>query len=73
VIGRDADRIAAAVANAVPMCKCKSMRDAVLAASRVAEPGDSVLLAPACASFDMFENYEARGTAFTNEVKDLQR
>jgi UDP-N-acetylmuramoylalanine--D-glutamate ligase len=39
----------------------------------VAEPGDRVVLAPACASFDMFENYEHRGRVFKQEVEALAR
>lgn len=46
-----------------------SMREAVQIAADVARPGDTVLLAPACASFDMFENYGARGDAFVEEAK----
>ncbi len=48
-----------------------SMADAVRAAMAAAPPGGSVLLAPACASFDMFENYAARGRAFKAEVAAL--
>jgi UDP-N-acetylmuramoylalanine--D-glutamate ligase len=47
------------------------MDDAVGQASRLAQPGDVVLLSPACASFDMFTNYEARGDAFRDAVKVL--
>jgi len=48
------------------------MRDAVGRAFRTAQPGDTVLLAPACASFDMFDSFEQRGTAFKKDVKNLQ-
>lgn len=51
--------------------ECDTMGDAVRAASRFAESGDTVLLSPACASFDLFKNYEDRGTQFKNEVKKL--
>lgn len=48
-----------------------SMEDAVKQAYRIAEKGDTVLLAPACASFDLFENYEDRGRKFKEAVKNL--
>src|SRR5690554_1478322 len=48
-----------------------SMAEAVKMASRLAEEGDMVLLAPACASFDLFKNYQDRGTQFKNEVYKL--
>ena len=47
------------------------MRDVVLAASKVAQPGDTVLLAPACASMDQFQSYAQRGEFFTEAVKEL--
>ena len=50
-----------------------SMAEAVRLAMAAAAPGGSVLLAPACASFDMFENYAARGRAFKAEVDALRR
>ncbi len=54
------------------MCKrANSMEEAVLAASHLAEAGDGVLLSPACASFDMFRNFEARGDAFKIAVQGL--
>lgn len=49
----------------------KSMQDAVQAAYRFADKGDVVLLSPACASFDLFENYEDRGRQFKDEVRAL--
>ena len=47
------------------------MADDVIAAFEAAEPGDAVLLAPACASFDMFGSFEERGTVFKREVAKL--
>ena len=47
------------------------MRDAVNTASHIAEKGDVVLLSPACASFDLFQNYEDRGRQFKVAVQNL--
>jgi len=47
------------------------MTDAVKAAYKLAEAGDNVLLSPACASFDLFENYEDRGRQFKQAVRNL--
>jgi UDP-N-acetylmuramoylalanine--D-glutamate ligase len=48
------------------------MDDAVLRAYALAQPGDVVLLSPACASFDMFDNYEHRAQAFVAAVRSLE-
>jgi len=71
LLGRDADRIAAAVTPAVPSSRARDMRDAVNQAERAARPGDTVLLSPACASFDMYADFEARGDEFAASVRDL--
>jgi UDP-N-acetylmuramoylalanine--D-glutamate ligase len=47
------------------------MRDAVNTAKHIAEKGDNVLLSPACASFDLFQNYEDRGNQFKVAVQNL--
>ena len=71
LIGRDAPLIEAALAGAVPIARAGDMRDAVIKARALARPGDLVLLSPACASFDMFRNYEHRGDVFRSTVKEL--
>ena len=71
LLGRDAGRIAAAVGEGVATAAASSMGHAVALARAAAKPGDTVLLAPACASFDMFEDYAARGDAFAAAVRAL--
>jgi len=71
LIGAASDKIAGQLEGAGPMIRARSMQDAVLKAMEVATAGDIVLLAPACASFDMFENYEHRGRVFKEAVHDL--
>ena len=68
LIGRDGPRIEAALSGCVPVAYANDMWQAVLEAHRLARPGDSILLSPACASFDMFRNYEERGQAFVEAV-----
>ena len=68
LIGRDAPLIEAALANAAPVLHARDMDEAVQRAAAVAQPGDAVLLSPACASFDMYDNYEHRGRVFTDAV-----
>lgn len=70
-IGESIPRIHAALEGVVPVHSAGSMRDAVRQAFTLAAPGGVVLLAPACASFDMFEDYAARGRAFKTEVAAL--
>lgn len=71
VLGRDAERVAQAVADTVPVERVASLEDAVAVAAQRAQVGDSVLLAPACASLDMFKNFEARGELFAQAVGRL--
>jgi UDP-N-acetylmuramoylalanine--D-glutamate ligase len=72
LIGVAAGEIAAALDHAhVPYVHCGELAAAVRAAAEVAVPGEVVLLSPACASFDQFEDYEARGEAFRRLVLEL--
>jgi UDP-N-acetylmuramoylalanine--D-glutamate ligase len=71
LIGAASDKIAEQLEGAAPMKRARSMQDAVLSAMEVATAGDTVLLAPACASFDMFDNYEHRGRVFKEAVYKL--
>jgi UDP-N-acetylmuramoylalanine--D-glutamate ligase len=72
LIGRDAPAMAAAFAGTgVPIERADSMPQAVEAAFGRAQAGDSVLLSPACASFDMFRNYGHRGDAFAEAARAL--
>ncbi|HWH13255.1 MAG TPA: UDP-N-acetylmuramoyl-L-alanine--D-glutamate ligase [Miltoncostaeaceae bacterium] len=72
LIGETADEIGAAMAAAgVPHTACGDLERAVRAAAAAARPGETVLLAPACASFDQFAGYEARGEAFRALAREL--
>jgi UDP-N-acetylmuramoylalanine--D-glutamate ligase len=71
LIGVDAPAIARALSGAVPVRIVDSMEDAVAGAAAWAEPGDTVLLSPACASLDMFANYAERGERFAAAVRGL--
>ena len=71
-LGVDNSKIMKAFEDVVDvMIETTSMTDAVKIAQRMAEKGDTVLLSPACASFDLFENYEDRGKQFKNAVQNL--
>ncbi|HEX8292796.1 MAG TPA: UDP-N-acetylmuramoyl-L-alanine--D-glutamate ligase [Pyrinomonadaceae bacterium] len=70
-LGEDAERIEAELKEFAPTSRASDMADAVRRAYREAEPGDSVLLAPACASFDMFTSFEHRGRVFKEEVMGI--
>ena len=73
LIGRDADQLAAWVPDGIPTAFAEDMDAAVKSAAGLAHPGDRVLLSPACASFDMFENYAQRGDRFMQAVRRLMR
>ena len=71
-IGEAASLIEEAIGDALPVRRAASMDEAVQIARMFAEPGDAVLLSPACASFDMFRDYKHRGDAFVDAVRALQ-
>ena len=67
-----ADELAGVLSDVAPTECLPTLADAVAVAAATAQPGDKVLLSPACASFDMFDDYVARGEAFTALVAALQ-
>jgi UDP-N-acetylmuramoylalanine--D-glutamate ligase len=69
LMGQDAPMIEAALAGAVPVVRAATMEAAVEEAARLAKEGDTVLLSPACASFDMFKGYDHRGEVFSAAVR----
>lgn len=71
LIGEDAEAIEAAFGDLVTTERLESISAAVARAADIAEPGDTVLLAPACASFDQYPNYQARGDDFCHAVRSL--
>ena len=71
LIGEAAQELAGVIDSHVPVSFAKTMDEAVQQAARAAEANDSVLLSPACASFDMFKNFEHRGQVFMEIVKEL--
>ena len=73
LIGAAAEKIAGQLKGVAPMVRAGSMDDALAKASGAGIEGDVVLLAPACASFDMFSNYEHRGHVFKEAVLNLAR
>jgi UDP-N-acetylmuramoylalanine--D-glutamate ligase len=73
LIGAAADKIEQQLGGVVPVERAETMDRAVELAARRARPGDVVLLAPACASFDQFENYEQRGRVFKQLVRELEK
>jgi UDP-N-acetylmuramoylalanine--D-glutamate ligase len=72
VIGETGDEIARALDAAdIPFVRAGTLQEALVAAAAAAQPGDVVLLSPACASFDQFSAFEARGDAFRSLVEEL--
>jgi UDP-N-acetylmuramoylalanine--D-glutamate ligase len=73
LLGAAADKIAAAIGDRLPVVRAASMADAARLGLENGKPGDVVLLSPACASFDMFDNYEHRGKVFKEAVLAWQK
>lgn len=71
LLGRDAELLASALGDSVPLLRVKTLEEAVQRAAELAQSGDAVLLSPACASLDMFKNYEQRGQLFAAAVQEL--
>jgi UDP-N-acetylmuramoylalanine--D-glutamate ligase len=71
LIGEDAETIANELGDFAPFERASDMSDAIDRAFAVAEKGDTVLLAPACASFDMFDSFEHRGRVFKEAVTEI--
>lgn len=71
LIGEDAPRLEAALADITTVVRADDMEAAVRRAAELAQPGDAVLLSPACASFDMFRGYDHRGEVFMDTVRRL--
>ena len=69
LIGEAADQLQALCADSLPIIRAATMDAAVEEAAAIAESGDAVLLSPACASFDMFKNYQHRGDVFNQAVR----
>jgi UDP-N-acetylmuramoylalanine--D-glutamate ligase len=69
-IGSAAAKIESELRGVVPILSCEMLEHAVSAAASAARPGEVVLLAPACSSFDQFENYEQRGKVFKELVSE---
>ena len=72
LIGEASAALDAALPDSVPRERCETLERAVTRAAALAEPGDVVLLAPACASFDQFASFAARGDAFRSQVARLK-
>jgi UDP-N-acetylmuramoylalanine--D-glutamate ligase len=73
LIGSAAEKIEAQLDGVVPIERAETLARAVQTAAKRAQPGDTVLLAPACASFDQFESYEHRGRVFKQLVRELEK
>lgn len=71
LLGRDAERVGAALGDETPKVRMQTLDEAVRKAAELARPGDAVLLSPACASLDMFKNFEERGRLFARAVEEI--
>ncbi len=72
MIGRDRELIKSTLQDLLPVYEEDNLESAVNKAKEISASGDLVLLSPACASFDMFEDYRARGQAFISAVEKLK-
>jgi len=73
LVGKDAEKIASAIDTVMPVYFAQDMDDAVQQAAQYADSDETVLLAPACASLDQYDNYAARGDAFRTAVEALRQ
>lgn len=71
LVGEATDTLAKYIANKLPVSKVGTIKNAVIEASKKAQSGDVVLLAPACASFDQYPDFEARGRDFVSAVESV--
>ncbi|WP_308725001.1 UDP-N-acetylmuramoyl-L-alanine--D-glutamate ligase [Metapseudomonas otitidis] len=71
LLGRDAELIATSLGDVVPLVRVKTLDEAVQRCAELAREGDAVLLSPACASLDMFKNFEERGRLFAQAAEGL--
>lgn len=71
LIGEDADKMEVALSEVVPITRATTLDNAVVIAKKQAKSGDVVLLSPACASLDMFRDYNHRGDVFSASVMGL--
>ncbi|KAI3478035.1 hypothetical protein L1887_60087 [Cichorium endivia] len=71
LLGRDAERLADALGDGAPLVRVQTLDEAVAKCAELAQAGDAVLLSPACASLDMFKNFEERGRLFAQAVGAL--
>ncbi len=72
LLGRDAELLAETLGDAAPQVRVKTLDEAVQRCAELAQSGDAVLLSPACASLDMFKNFEERGRLFAQAAEALQ-
>ena len=72
LIGESRTRLRTLLNGHSPVRECDTLEEAVREAFVLAHPGDTVLFSPACASFDMFRNFEERGTTFKRLAYELQ-
>lgn len=72
LLGRDAELLADTLGDAVPQVRVKTLDEAVQRCAELAQSGDAVLLSPACASLDMFKNFEERGRLFAQAAEALR-